>query len=48
MKVILLAGGLGTRISEYTNMIPKPMVPIDILIMDIKIFILLWATKPKL
>ena len=28
MKVILLAGGLGTRISEYTNTIPKPMVQI--------------------
>jgi glucose-1-phosphate cytidylyltransferase len=28
MKVILLAGGYGTRLSEYTNMIPKPMVPI--------------------
>jgi len=28
MKVILLAGGLGTRLSEYTGVIPKPMVPI--------------------
>ena len=28
MKVLLLAGGLGTRISEYTNLIPKPMVPV--------------------
>ena len=28
MKVILLAGGLGTRLSEYTDTIPKPMVPI--------------------
>jgi glucose-1-phosphate cytidylyltransferase len=28
MKVILLAGGLGTRLSEYTNLVPKPMVPI--------------------
>ena len=28
MKVIILAGGLGTRISEYTDVIPKPMVPI--------------------
>jgi glucose-1-phosphate cytidylyltransferase len=28
MKVILLAGGLGTRLSEYTNLLPKPMVPI--------------------
>lgn len=28
MKVILLAGGFGTRLSEYTAVIPKPMVPI--------------------
>jgi len=28
MKVIILAGGLGTRLSEYTNIIPKPMVAI--------------------
>ena len=28
MKVVILAGGLGTRLSEYTELIPKPMVPI--------------------
>lgn len=28
MKVILLAGGFGTRLSEFTNVIPKPMVPV--------------------
>ena len=28
MKVVLLAGGLGTRISEYTDTIPKPMVSV--------------------
>jgi glucose-1-phosphate cytidylyltransferase len=28
MKVILLAGGFGTRLSEYTDVVPKPMVPI--------------------
>ena len=28
MKVLILAGGLGTRLSEYTNKIPKPMVTI--------------------
>lgn len=28
MKVIILAGGLGTRLGEYTEAIPKPMVPI--------------------
>ena len=28
MKVVILAGGLGTRISEYTKLIPKPMINI--------------------
>jgi len=28
MKVIILAGGYGTRLSEYTSVIPKPMVEI--------------------
>ena len=28
MKVVLLAGGYGTRLAEYTETIPKPMVPI--------------------
>jgi len=28
MKVVILAGGLGTRIPEYTESIPKPMVQI--------------------
>ena len=28
MKVILLAGGFGTRLSEYTDLIPKPMVTV--------------------
>ena len=28
MKVIILAGGFGTRLHEYTGTIPKPMVPI--------------------
>ena len=29
MKVVLLAGGFGTRLSEYTSSIPKPMIKIN-------------------
>ena len=28
MKVVILAGGLGTRISEETHLKPKPMIEI--------------------
>ena len=40
MKVVILAGGLGTRLAEYTKKIPKPMVnvgkiPILVHIMNI-------------
>ena len=28
MKIIILAGGFGTRLSEYTELLPKPMVTI--------------------
>ena len=28
MKVVILSGGFGTRISEYTSVIPKPMIRI--------------------
>jgi len=28
MKVVILAGGLGTRLSEETSVRPKPMVEI--------------------
>lgn len=40
MKVIILAGGFGTRLSEYTESIPKPLVkignkPIIVHIMEI-------------
>jgi glucose-1-phosphate cytidylyltransferase len=28
MKVVLLAGGFGTRLSEYTETIPKPMIKV--------------------
>ena len=42
MKVIILAGGLGSRISEYTKTIPKPMIKINkipILLHIMKIYI---------
>ena len=42
MKVVILAGGLGTRLSEYTKSVPKPMVTIGgypILIHIINIYI---------
>ena len=29
MKVDILAGGFGTRLSEYTHSIPKPMIDIN-------------------
>ena len=29
MKVVILAGGLGTRLAEFTKTIPKPMVKIN-------------------
>ena len=50
MKVVILAGGFGTRLSEYTNLVPKPMVklnnkPIIYQIMDLMIFILHLVTK---
>ena len=28
MKVVLLAGGFGTRLADYSSVIPKPMVKI--------------------
>ena len=28
MKVVILAGGMGTRLAEETNIIPKPMIEI--------------------
>jgi glucose-1-phosphate cytidylyltransferase len=28
MKIIILAGGFGTRLAEYTDLLPKPMVSI--------------------
>ena len=54
MKVVILAGGFGTRLSEYTKDIPKPPVSCKSMIFHImscyakyglKIFILLFAIK---
>ena len=28
MKVVILAGGFGTRLAEYTDTIPKPLIKI--------------------
>ena len=28
MKAVILAGGKGTRLAEYTKLVPKPMVEI--------------------
>lgn len=28
MKVVILAGGFGTRLAEFTDVLPKPMVPV--------------------
>ena len=46
MKVVILAGGLGTRISEYTKTIPKPMIKIQNLVLTS--FIQQSAIKEKL
>ena len=28
INVVILAGGLGTRLAEYTKLIPKPMISV--------------------
>ena len=28
MKTVILAGGKGTRLAPYTNILPKPLMPI--------------------
>jgi glucose-1-phosphate cytidylyltransferase len=45
MKAVILAGGFGTRISEETDSVPKPMIQIGgkpILWHIMKIYSLLW------
>ena len=37
MKVVILAGGLGTRLPEYTKKVPKPMVKINIFYSSVNI-----------
>ncbi|MFA6648103.1 MAG: sugar phosphate nucleotidyltransferase, partial [Candidatus Izemoplasmatales bacterium] len=41
MKVVILAGGLGTRFSEETSLLPKPMInigPMPILLHIMKLY----------
>jgi glucose-1-phosphate cytidylyltransferase len=54
MKVVLFCGGLGTRIRDYSESIPKPVIPIAhqpmlwhiiTAITDIEIFILCLGYK---
>ena len=38
MKVVILAGGKGTRLAPYTNVLPKPLIPIgDMPILEVVI-----------
>ena len=42
MKAVILAGGKGTRLAPYTNILPKPLMPIgDMPIMEL----LLWQMQ---
>mgnify|MGYP003322451745 CR=1 FL=1 len=46
MKVVILAGGYGTRLTEYTGDIPKPLVKIGnepILTHIMRFFKFLWV-----
>lgn len=39
MKAVVLAGGKGTRLSPYTSVFPKPLLPLgDMLILEIMIY----------
>ena len=42
MKVVLLAGGLGTRISEESHLKPKPMIEIGEILLTALRNLLFW------
>jgi glucose-1-phosphate cytidylyltransferase len=49
MKVVLFCGGFGMRIREYSDSIPKPMVPIGyrpMLWHVMKYYAHFWAGRP--
>ena len=41
MKIVILAGGLGTRLPEYTKKIPKPMINDSVVLIKLLVIILL-------
>ena len=47
LKGIVLAGGYGTRLSEYTKIIPKPMVNLAGHPIIIHLMLVLLIMKPK-
>ena len=47
MKVIILAGGLGSRLPEYTKLIPKPMVKIGKIPIIVHIMSIMQRMDPK-
>ena len=44
MKAVVLAGGRGTRLAPYTNVLPKPLMPVgdmpilEILLRQLKVY----------
>ena len=43
MQAVVLAGGKGTRLKPYTNILPKPLMPLG----DLSILEIFNATKTK-